>query len=228
MSDEEGSMIIIEFKQSVNLVRFIGNGLIPTKLNIKAEIIPTEETEDSDFDVAFTKIKFWFDTIVNHAVAYCIGNEMAFNMMIKDGHPQLANHLIITPNEPSDEHLAALFQSKMQALSSNKFTFGQIKIESKSFNGLVFTYIGSWEDDLPEMKDWFSTTPYYFETPWWTRDDISTIDMIIGEYDAENTPMWATKLDFIEQTILSENPSTQNIVKGTFKPKIIDGEKPLE
>jgi hypothetical protein len=234
MDDEEETIsVIIDFEQKVNCVRYLGGGILPSKIHLQTEVIPTEDTVDEDFDIAFTKIKFWFDTIVNRSIVFCRSNEDAFDMLIKDGKPRMANHLIITPSEPTDEHLAVLFQSKMQALSSDKFNFGQVKIKSNSSNGLMFTYVGSWEEDLPEMKDWFSTTPYYFETPWWTRDDISTIDMIIGDYDPKTTPLWASKLDFIEDTLRSDGdrPEIENlpvIIKRSFKPKVINGEKPPE
>lgn len=227
--EEESVSVQIDFKQTVNLVRFVGGGILPTKFTIHAEVIPTEAVDD-DFDVAFTKIKFWFDTIVSRSVVFCISNQDALDMLIKDGVPRMANHLVMTPSEPTDEHLATLFQSKMQALSDNKFIFGQIKMKSDISNGLIFTYVGSWEDDLPKMADWFSTTPYYFDTPWWTRNDVSSIDMIIGEYNPDKIPAWATKMDFIKSSMHSENETTAPekesiIIKGSFRPKIINGEK---
>ena len=199
--------------------------MIPCHLTIRAEVLPSEEAEEIDFDITFGKIKFWFETIVSRSVVFCRSNKTAIDMMLQDGNrPRMMNHMMITPFEPTDEHLAVLFQSKMEALSEGKINFGCIRVESDSSHGLVFTYVGDWKKDLPEMKDWFSTTPYYFETPWWTRDDVSTIDMIVGDIDVDIIPPWAFKLDFIKTSMRPNVENTESVViKGAFRPKVIDG-----
>jgi hypothetical protein len=233
MDDDDSSVsVMIDFEQKAKFVRFIGGGMLPTKIKMKAEVMPTEDTVDNDFDVAFSKIKFWFDSIVTNSIIFCKNNEVARSMLIKDGLPTMPNHLIMTPFEPTDEHLAILFQAKMTALSDQNFDFGSIKIKSDTSNGLTFTYVGSWDEDLPEMKDWFDITPYYFDVPWWQRSDISSIDMIVGEFDSTKIPTWASKLDFIEESFrVDEDDSKQVphiesavIIKGIFKPKIIKDE----
>lgn len=222
--DDPGINVVIDFTQKVSLVRFLGNALLPSSIAIRAEVIPSELAEEIDFDVTVAKIKFWFETIVSRSVVFCRTNETAIGMMIgEEGRSKISNHMMITPYEPTDEHLACLFQSKMSALSGGSIDFGYIRIRTDS-SGLVFTYVGEWEDDLPNMENWFSTKPYYFETPWWTRDDVSTIDMTIGEIDPAEPPAWAFKLDFIEDSIRpksDDNPTV--VIKGAFQPKIIDG-----
>lgn len=223
---ESGSInVVIDYTQKVSLVRFLGDNLMPAKLSIRAEVVPSEYTQEIDFDVAFSKIKFWFETIVSRSVIFSRTNKTAIEMMVdNEGRPRIANHMMITPFEPNDEHLASLFQAKMTALSGGSINFGCIRIKTDS-NGLVFTYVGDWEDDLPEMKDWYSIKPYYFETPWWTRDDVSTVDMIIGDIEPEVIPAWAFKLDFIEDSIRPKKDENAEsvVIKGRFHPKIIDG-----
>lgn len=221
---DTGINVVIDFTQKVSLIRYLGNSLLPSSLSIRAEVIPSDTAQEIDFDVTFAKIKFWFETIVARSVVFCRTNETAIGMMIsEEGRPKIANHMMITPFEPSDEHLACIFQSKMSALSGGTIDFGYVRIKTDS-TGLVFTYVGNWQDDLPVMEDWFSTKPYYFDTPWWTRDDVSTIDMTVGEIDPLVPPAWAFKLDFIDESIrpkTDENPTV--IIKGAFQPKIIDG-----
>lgn len=229
---ENGITVLIDFTQKVNVVRFLGNELQPVQLTIKAEVLPNPEMEEIDFDVAFAKIKFWFETIVSRSVICSRTNAMAFGMLLdaETGRPRLTNHLMFTPFEPREEHLGMLFQSKMAALSGGTIMFGCVRVQSNVSGGLVFTYVGDSDEDLPEMKDWFSSKPYYFETPWWTRDDASTIDMMIGD-DVSTPPSWAFKLDFIENSIRPKAPKeekSQEDVVIKFKPKVIDGGKDKE
>jgi len=141
-------------------------------------------------------------------------------LLTNDGKQRLHNHLMITPCEPTDEHLAVLFQSKLQAISNDTMNFSYVRIETKA-NGLVFTYVGDWQVDLPAMDDWFDTKPYYFDVPWWQRDDASTMDILAADADLAQPPPWAYRFDFIENAY---NPQQlDNVVRGAFKPKIIRG-----
>jgi hypothetical protein len=219
--------VVIDYTQKVTLIRFLGNHLLPAYMSIRAEVIPSEYTKEIDFDVTFAKIKFWFDTIVARSVVFCRTNKAAIDMIMKENEqPNIANHIMITPYEPNDEHLASLFQSKMTALSGGTINFGCVRIKTDS-NGLVFTYVGDWEEDLPKMEDWFATKQYYFDAPWWTRDDVSTLDMTVGEIDPTVLPAWAFNLNFIEESIRPKRDVKEDeesvVIKGTFQPKIIDG-----
>ena len=230
---EDGITVVIDYSQKVNIVRFIGNELQPAQITIKAEVMPNPESKEIDFDVAFAKIKFWFDNVVSRSVVCSRTNATALKMLIdaESGAPMLINRLMFTPYEPRDEHLGVLFQAKMEALSSGSFHFGCVQVQSGG-NGLMFTYVGEWQRDLPEMAEWFSATPYYFEQPWWARDDASTIDMMIGD-DTSVPPPWAFTLDFIESSLRPQTPAEQTekppeevVIK--FKPKVIDGGKDKE
>lgn len=229
----DGVNVIIDFTQRVSFIRMMGNVITPTNLTIRAEVLPAPEAMDIDFDITFAKVKFWFETVVARTVVFCRNNAAALGMFIDaDGKSVVINHLMISPNEPTDEHLGALFQSKMQALSNGKMAFGMMRINSESSTGLVWSYVGDWEDDLPTMENWFNIKPYYFDTPWWTRNDTSTIDMIgKGVTDFSQPPPWAYKLDFIEEAIRprSSQPFTSTeaaenvVIRGAFRPKIIEG-----
>ncbi len=225
---DDGISITLDFVEKVTITRFLSGSLIPSNIFIRAEVLPTNKVEEIDFDITFSKIKFWFENIVAKSVIFCKHNKMAAKMMLntKNGHPNTMNHLMITPHEPTDDHLATLLQSKMAALSAGKIEFGCVRIRSDSSNGLMFTYIGNWEDDLPGMKEWFNAKPYYFSTPWWTRNDVSMIDLKYP--DATVRPPWAFTLDFIEESIRpkpkrkSSKKKVEEVIKFA-QPKIIDG-----
>jgi hypothetical protein len=229
---DDGVNVIIDFTQKVSFVRMMGNVLTPTRLTIKAEVLPSPNAKDIDFDISFAKIKFWFETVVSRTVVFCRNNTTALGMFIDDeGRSVVINHLMISPNEPTDEHLGALFQSKMQALSGGTMAFGLMRINSESQSGLVWSYVGDWEDDLPKMADWFQTKPYYFDIPWWARNDTSTIDMIgQGVTDFSHPPAWAYNLDFIADAIrprpdaIAPSETPENVViRGAFHPTVIEG-----
>lgn len=228
-TDTSSITVVIDYVQNINVIRFLGGAMTPTKLTIRAEVIPSTSVEEIDFDVTFAKIKFWLETVVARSMIFCKGNEIAYNMLIdNETGPRMSNHMIMTPYEPTDEHLAVLLQSKMSALSGGSILFGHIEVKADTSGGLIFTYLGDWENDLPEMKDWFAQTPYWFDKPWWTRNDASTVDLVIGEFDPEKTPSWAFKLDFIENAMRPRKAApekTEEEVVVKFRPKIIDGGK---
>jgi hypothetical protein len=229
MSDEEdeddGVTVVIDFSHRFNIIRFLGNNLRAARMDVRVEVMPNEDAREVDFDIAFAKIKFWIETIVNGSIAFSRTNTTAIDMIFgQDQKPKLVNHLMLTPFEPTDEHLACLIQAKMTAFSGGKINFGCVRVQTENSNGLVFTYVGDWEKDLPDMEHWFTTKPYYFETPWWTRDDVSILDVIVGDYNPDVIPAWAFKLDFIENSIHKrEVPEEDIVIKGAFHPKIIDG-----
>jgi hypothetical protein len=197
---------------------------------MRAEVFASDKAREIDFDITFAKIKFWLETVVSRSVAFARSNSNAMNMLVDEhGTPKVVNHLMVTPFEPTDEHLAVLFQSKMGALSNGTIEFGSIRVEAED-GGLVFTYVGDWHDDLPAMDDWFNVKPYYFEQPWWQRNDASTLDVIAPDADPAQPPAWAYKLDFIDHAIRPKTTDKPEnvVIRGAFRPKIITGGKENE
>jgi hypothetical protein len=223
MTDTEDSVnVVIDFSHKVNLIRFLGSGMAPVRLKLRAEVFPKEDAEEIDFDITFAKVKFWFETVVARSIVYCHTNKIAHEMLLRNGKPRVINHLMVTPFEPTDEHLAVLFQAKLSALSRGTMEFGCVRVEQEE-GGLVFTYVGDWHHDLPPMEQWFDTQPYYFTEPWWQRDDASTLDLMAAKADVTQPPAWAYRLDFIENAIRPKSKADEVVIRGGFNPKIIRG-----
>lgn len=229
--NEEEANVIIDFTHRVSLIRFRNDMIVPSRLKIRAEVFASETAQEIDFDITFAKIKFWFETVVAKSIVFSRSNTTAMDMLLNDiGQPRVINHLMVTPYEPTDEHLAVLFQSKMGALSNGNVEFGGIRVEVEEA-GLVFTYVGDWRDDLPAMCDWFDVEPYYFDVPWWQRNDASTLDVMTPDADLTQLPTWAYKLDFIENAIRPRRSMNQKttaedvVIRGAFRPKVINGGK---
>lgn len=221
--EEEEINVLIDFEHQVNLIRIINKTFMPSSISIKAEILPSEDTDDEDYEVAFAKIRFWFENVVSRSIAFSKFNKDALEMLVtKEGHNNTGNLLMVTPSEPTDETLAILFQAKMTALSSGKIMFGAVEVKSNNLAGLRFTFIGLAADILPSMTDWIGERTY-FEEPWWYRDDASTLDVVPGEdSDLDKKPAWAYNLDFITNAI---KPQDTVVLKADFKPTVIDGGK---
>jgi hypothetical protein len=232
MDDNDGPTVVLDYVQDVTVIRVLGIALIPVRLSIKAEVMPLDETTQTDIEIACAKLKFWFETVVNRCI--CISRHNADGLALftaPDGRMKAANMMMVTPFDPTDEHLATLFQAKIGALSDDTLLVGYVRVASQDKAGLVATYIGTWIEDLPPMKDWFATKPYYFETPWWTRADISMIDMLpIDSPNFDIRPKWAYTLDFIDEAMRPSAaeplPTQESVIYGKFRPTVIDGGNP--
>lgn len=141
-------------------------------------------------------------------------------MLLDDNStPRLQNPMMICPDEPTDNNLCVLLQSKLQALAAGAFAVGMIELSSDNSAGLVFTYVGDSEDILPSMSQWMSGRTW-FDRPWWERDDASTFDTLAAD-DADLTikPLWAYDLGFVARDLM---PQDAIILNGDFSPRIID------
>src|SRR5574343_1217480 len=114
------------------------------------------------------------------------------------------NMIMLTPDDPTDEHLAAIFQSKLNALSGGNMMFGLVEIVSDNTVGLSFTFVCDGETCLPTVEEWIGER-YYFEKPWWSRNDASTLDIPpMPDADLTNIPQWAYSLDFLHENTTKE------------------------
>ncbi|CAM6053370.1 unnamed protein product [Sphagnum tenellum] len=206
------------------MVRLVENIFLPSQIHIKAAVMPLAETTENDYTIAFAKVRYWLENIMSRSIAFNRNNQAAVKILFDaDGYNKSGNLIMLTPDEPTDENMAILLQAKMIALASGKLGFGSVEIKSNNLTGLRFTFIGSSEEMLPSMQEWIGDHTY-FDQPWWSRDDASTLDVIPAEdADLSEKPSWAYNLDFIEKMI---QPKQDNVVlRPEFKPTVIDGGK---
>ncbi len=211
--------VFIHYTFKVSINRLVETLLVPSTLNVKCEV---EIIDGEKLDLALRKIEYWMDYYVDHAIVVCAGNTTGFQMILDDKNtPRLQNSIMVTPDEPTDDHLAMIFQSKLQALAAGSLALGAITVSSDDSAGLVYTYVGDSEEELPPMDHWING-PTWFDVPWWMRDDASMIDTQAPEgADLNEIPNWAHSLDFLDR--VGSNPEAIII---DFEPIIIDGEKP--
>lgn len=222
--DDEQEAIFITLNLETKIIRIVENTLIPSRLNIRADVSPREDITDVQLTHSMQKIKFWYEHIVSKSLAFDIGNDAAIGMIFDEtGKNRSTNMIMFTPGDPTDELLAALFQSKMSALSNGMINFGLCEVKSDNHLGLAFTFVGEGTKVLPPMKEWIGERSY-FEKPWWERNDSSTLDVIPGmDADLTKPPAWAYSLDNIGQP-----PASPVVVRPSFNPTVIPGGKPKE
>lgn len=222
MTDDAPEALYISFNTEAKIVRVLDNTIYPSRLSIRAEIDPHEDATEQVLAQVMGKIRFWFDSLVAKSIAFAFDNETALTMFIDgEGRNRTGNLIMITPGDPTDEVLAAVFQAKMTALANGMVEFGLVEVKSDNVVGLSFTFVGEGANVLPNMRDWIGERTY-FSKPWWCRNDASTLDVIPPpEADLSQPPPWAFSLDPPD----GARPESGIVVRPTFTPTVIDGGK---
>ena len=212
----------------VKLTRVIDNILVPSLLKFTADFEPHDDTTEDDIDRSFAKIRYWLDNIVSRCLVFSHDNDAALAMFIdENGHPRTGNVVMLTPDEPDDQHLCALFQAKLTALSGLTIEFGPMEVKSDNVMGLTFTFIGDPDEILPGIKEWVGERSY-FSDPWWNRDDGSTLDAVpADDADLDVKPSWAFSFEFLDRPRHAQTPASEKtvVVRPQFRPLVIDGGK---
>lgn len=205
-------------------VRIVDNIITAHVNTLKAEVMINESTTEQELNVALEKIHFWFDNIVSTAIMFCRDNEFAIDMMFDDdGKQRTGNFPMVLPDDPTDDHIAMVFQSKMNALGGNSVMFGLIEVTSDSRENLTCAFAGHGEMYLPTMLEWVGARTYH-DKPWWSRNDGSTLDMIPTDTaDLSNPPHIGYDMSFIEKQFLKEGTEAAIIIRPEFKPRVISG-----
>lgn len=224
--DGDDCAIFVSFALHVKLIRLLGTHLVPTDFQVSMSLARSEDAEDSAVELGIAKIRYWFDNIVGKTIAISYANPTALTMLLdEDGIPRLSNPFILCPDEPRDELMGALFQSKATALAGGAFMVVALDIQSDNLNGLAFTLSGDHSVFLPPTVEEWLGEKSFFETGWWTRDDASTFDVYISDTaDRAKQPAWAYSLDFLDKSGKTAQKTVEAKVH-TFKPIVIDGGK---
>lgn len=214
---DDDDILYIHYTFKFSLCRLVEKMLVPSYLKVKVEV---DILEEDLVDIALRKINYWLENIASASIAVAANNATGFEMLLNENStPLLDNPLMICPEEPTDSNLCILLQAKLQALASGAFAVGMVELTSDNADGLIVTYVGDSDDELPHMSDWISG-PTWFDTPWWGRDDASTFDTVATEgSDLSIKPAWAYDLDFLARDLM---PQEAIILNGNFKPRIID------
>jgi hypothetical protein len=224
-------LIEVDFDFDFSVVRVMEDQILPTRLNGVAHIVIGPDADEEMVNNGIERVQFWIRQIVDGAIMFCPHNDIAMSMIYGEEGPRFTNLIIMTPDEPLDEHIAVLVKSKLTALGAGAFIVSSIRVKSSDAGGLNFKFSGDDTEQLPEMGDWV-TVPNWFKVPWWRRCDGSTIDLSPSEKDdIKDVPEWSLNLDFLTQPIGGGGggsggngpPPKDKATK--FRPKVVDGGK---
>lgn len=225
--------LFVSFSTTIKVVRAVDRRLIPTTFTLKADVIYDDEHSFEDeshyhfhVQVALAKVRYWLHEVAHDSVMFNRENKWAVRAFLNSkGKQSVDNQMIILPGEPTEDVLAEVLQSKMNALAGGHITFGCIELCSDDTDGLTYIFTGEGEMNLPEMDEWIGEHTF-FSKPWWARDDASTIDVIPDDKDDLNSPpAFAYSLEFIRDTMKAKNAPTARIVRAEFRPKVLKGGK---
>lgn len=226
--DYEAIDCITFFNWTSTFVRVIDNVIIPSTIKFRIEFLPDDDATEESIETAFRRIRYWLEAVVNKSIVFAHHNVGAIKMFFDENgsNNRVINTLVVTPEEPDDVHLAALFQAKLRAIANGAMDFGRVDIQSDNSIGLTHTFVSESFEVLPDADEWFAERRY-FDKPWWDRNDASTIDTVpAADADLSVRPQYAFTFDFLDQQ--KQQPVSGTIVRPEFRPKVIDGGKPKE
>lgn len=230
LSDEE--TLFVTFKASVNAIRVLDRQVQPLKMNLKVDIVEGDQATPGDqlalvkSQLSMAKIRYWLTEVLEGSILMNRDNDWALNsfMGVEDDDGS-TNQIVILPGEPTEDLLIQILQSKLQAFGGEILQIGSIELDSNDGSGLSFTYIGEGEYDLPTNEEWVGERAY-FDKPWWSRDDSSTMDAIADEDDdLEAVPNIGYSLEFLINDFKNAQTPSARVIRPDFKPKVIQGGK---
>jgi len=221
--DDVAGELIVKYSLDVKTLRIMDNEISPCNFKLKCEIINASDANIPGIDIKFTlmKIRFFFEEIISNGIIWSVDNEWANDVFFNDdGVCTLGNIPVITPYDPTDDHLAILFQSKMNAFAATGMEFNFVELEPTD-NDVSFLFVGDAEEVLPTVEEWLGERRY-FDKSWWSRDDYSSLD-IIPDDDADLNDKPDYSLDFLKEHLMPKEIKNAKIIKPEFKPQIIKG-----
>jgi len=139
----------------------------------------------------------------------------------------IENKVIMMPHPPSNDVIAMMLHSKLNAIVHEYIEVISVKVGSKSIDPVIsYTHADNTYPALPELKDWITTDDYYYDLPWWSRNSTDTEDYEdTRKSDLTSVPESDTILDDLEKAILGELKLEQEggevVEISDWKPEII-------
>lgn len=228
MEEYEIPEFIVRLNLEANAIRVVDSKLSPSRWKISVDLYELDndfEPEQNDIGIktAIAKIRYWLENIFQNSLILSPGNSWAAKAFFnQEGHTTSSNNIVLLPDDPSDDIIAEILQSKFNAFGYPYLQFGSLELVNDDDPVLSYIFNGVGEINLPEMDDWIGTHAYH-DVPWWARDDASTVDVIPSpDADLTDKPKSSFSLDFIRQTF-EQTPTSAAVIKPNFKPRVIDG-----
>jgi len=176
-------------------------------------------TDYAKSNAAFLKIKFFIESVIHQSVFTWPGAKI--NMTNID------NKVVMLPHPPANDVIAMALHSKLNAIVSEFIDIVSVKVGSKVRDPIIsYTHADIVYPVLPKLKDWVKSDDYYYDAPWWGRNDSDTEDYKVNsDTDLTKLPKSDTILDDLEKAVLGdlkiEKEGGEIVEISDWKPEII-------
>jgi hypothetical protein len=170
-------------------------------------------------NAAFLKIKFFIENLMHQSI---ITHPTA-----KVNLSHIENKIVMLPHSPSNDVIAMVLHSKLNAIVDDYIQVLSVKVGSKGVDPVIsYTHADDIYPALPTLKEWVKSDDYYYDAPWWGRNSTHTQDFEVNEgTDLTNLPKNDTILEDLEKAILGElkieKEGGEIVEISDWKPEII-------
>ena len=149
-------------------------------------------------NAAFLKIKFFLENIMHQSVM--THQDAPVNMSNID------NQVIMLPHPPSNDIIAMILHSKLNAIVADQIEVIAVIVKSKSHEPTIsYTHVDMTYPALPTLTEWVKCDKYYYDAPWWGRNSCDTKDFEVNaDTDLTIMPACDTVLEDLENAIMGE------------------------
>jgi len=176
-------------------------------------------TDYAKSNAAFLKIKFFIESVIHQCVLT--------HPSAKINMANITNKVVMLPHPPANDVIAMVLHSKLNAIVSEYIEIIKVTVGSKVRDPVIsYTHAETVYPVLPELKDWVKSDDYYYDAPWWGRNDTDTQDFEVNsETDLTKPPESDTILDDLEKAVLGglkiEKEDGEVVEISDWKPEII-------
>ena len=199
--------------------------LIQTNAMLMSDIFEVEITfgwlspDYAKSNAAFLKIKFFIEQLMHQSILT--------HPTAKVDMANIENKIIMLPHPPSNDVIAMVLHSKLNAIVSDYIEVITVKVGSKAVDPVIsYTHGDNIYPALPPLSEWVKTDDYYYDEPWWSRNSTDTQDYEDSKKsDLTSVPDSDTILDDLEKAILGElkleEEGGEVVEISDWKPEII-------
>jgi len=170
-SDQDQIINYFSWETEFDATVLIGDVVYPNSYNVRISFIP----KISDIKLqnnSFDRIKYLFHKLCENSVILqpkVESESFFFKMPVNK---------ILLPGNPYDQLLGICLYHKCMAISGKYLHIGQLSIDSKLGDSVVYTVDNDSYENTNLKTDIYKDT--IIKEPWWARNDTSTFDQVLG------------------------------------------------
>lgn len=134
-------------------------------------------------NISYTKIVTFIEGVLDNSLVYCIDQESVYSDLSK-----YDNNFLVLPDLTESMLISAL-HCKLNVIAEENTYVDSVILKDTEAN-ISYQYVITPDEgyaELPADQSWVGEYPYW-DTPWWYRNDISTMDN--NAHTAEQYERW--------------------------------------